>query len=266
MSLLIPSPSGTTRLFAHVGDPIAQVQAPRLMNQLFLETETDAVMVAVQVKPIDVVRVVEGLKHIENLGGILVTIPHKVAICAHADRVSTTVQLAGSANALRRESDGTWYAENFDGLGFVEGLRLQGHDPQGMQVVLAGAGGAGVAIAAALVQAGIQSLTVFDLAEGKAVELAGRLNAYRRGVANSGAMDMSQADLVINASPLGLAPSDALPFAVDELKSDAIVADIIMKPPETPLLRSAAQRGLRTHAGLHMLMPQIQMYKAFFGI
>jgi shikimate dehydrogenase len=267
MSLTIPSPTGTTRLFAHIGDPIAQVQAPMLMNRVFLDAAVDAVMVAVQAKPDAMGRVVEGLKCIGNLGGILVTIPHKFAICAHADRRSVTVALAGSANALRREADGTWFAENFDGLGFVEGLRVQGHQPRGMRVVLVGAGGAGVAIAAALVQAGIQNLMVIDAIKDKADDLASRLNAYRLGVATTACMSaLGDADLAINATPLGLRPEDPPPFAIDHLRRNTIVADIIMKPQETVLLKAAAQRGLRTHAGIHMLTPQVQMYRGFFGI
>lgn len=99
-SVLIPSPTGKTRLFVHLGDPIAQAQAPMLMNRLFLDNDVDAVMVALHVKPAQLDSVVEGLKGVENLGGILVTIPHKFAICGHADALGTTAQLAGSANAL----------------------------------------------------------------------------------------------------------------------------------------------------------------------
>ncbi|XAH25426.1 shikimate dehydrogenase [Xylophilus sp. GW821-FHT01B05] len=266
-ALLIPSPTGATRWFAHLGDPVAQVQAPMLMNRLFQSKGVDAVMIAVHTKPAQLAAVVDGLQRVENLAGILVTIPHKFAICAHAQKASTTVQLAGSANALRREPDGSWFAENFDGLGFVQGLRAQGHDPAGRRVALFGAGGAGVAIAAALAQAGITHLSLTDTRLPQANALAARLNAYRPGIATATAAPaLHGADLVINATPIGMRAEDPLPFAIDDLPAHAVVADIIMKPAETTLLKAAAQRGLAVHAGLHMLAPQIGMYGEFFGV
>jgi shikimate dehydrogenase len=269
---MIASPSGSTRLYAHIGDPILQVQAPMLMNPLFRDAGMDAVMVAMQVGAADLAQVVQGLKRIGNLDGILVTVPHKFSVCGHADRCSVTVELAGAANALRREADGTWLAENFDGLGFVAGLRAQGHEPRGMRVALAGAGGAGVAIAAALVEAGVSRLAVADAVMDKACGLADRLNAWRAGVAVAGNWSASasdpvrgEADLLVNATALGMGPDDALPFEVRGLQPCAIVADIVMKPQQTRLLQAAAQAGLRTHEGMHMLAPQLPMYLDFFG-
>lgn len=266
------SPSGSTRLYAHIGDPILQVQAPMRMNALFRDAGVDAAMVAMQVGAADLAQVVPGLQRIGNLGGILVTVPHKFAICDYADRCSVTVQLAGASNALRREADGRWFAENFDGLGFVAGLRAQGHEPRGMRVALAGAGGAGVAIAAALAAAGVACVTVSDAVMDRACRLADRLNAFRSAVAvaenwsaSSASRAGAQADLLINATALGMASGDALPFGVQGLQPHAIVADIVMKPRQTRLLQAAAEAGLRTHEGMHMLAPQLPMYLAFFG-
>lgn len=266
-AVYIPSPQGATCLFVQIGDPVIQVQAPRLMNKLFAERKIDAVMVAMHIPAPQVDRAIEGLKAVMNLAGIVVTVPHKFAICTHADALSQTARLAGSANALRREADGSWLAENFDGLGFVQGLRGQGHEPRGKRLLLVGAGGAGVAIAAALVQSNVERLTIMDTAEAKAVALTERLNAHRSGVAvaeRSPRMDTF--DIAINATPLGMHPDDPLPFAPEGLQDSAVVVDIIMKPAQTRLLEAAAALGKRTHAGIHMLTPQVDMYASFFGI
>jgi len=261
----LPSPSGTTRLFVHIGHPIAQVQAPRLMNRLLAERQVDAVMVAIDVPPDRLSATVAGLQNIANLDGILVTVPHKIAICGHAQSLSPAVTLAGAANALRRRPDGRWEADNFDGTGFVEGLRAAGHAVEGIDVVLVGAGGAGTAIAASLVLAGVARVVVRDVDTEAAQRLVDRLDRHRRGVAErwreGGA---EQADLWINATSMGMKPDDPLPLSVDAIKPGAVVADIVMKPAETQLLRQAAARGLATHAGLHMLQPQIAMYADFF--
>ncbi|KVQ34477.1 hypothetical protein WK03_38580 [Burkholderia cepacia] len=265
--ILIQSPTGTTRLFAHLGAPITQVQAPMLLNQLFRQVGADALMMAMHVRPHNLEALVDGLKRTENVGGILVTVPHKIAICALADRLGPHAALAGTANALRREKDGAWLAENFDGLGFVAGLHAQKHGPAGRRVVLFGAGGAGAAIASALVEEGVAALTVVDTNRLKAEELVAKLNQRKEASAiYADAPDLGDVDMAVNATPIGLAPDDPTPFSVDDLPDHAVVCDIIMKPAETRLLRAATERGLIVHPGIHMLTPQIQLYVAFFGI
>lgn len=145
--------SGTTRLYVVLGDPVAQVRAPGLLNDLFARTARDAVLVPVHVGPDGLAEVMRGLRRMRNLDGILVTVPHKIEVCRYADLLGPAAEVAGSANALRRNPDGTWLAENFDGAGFVHGLRVHGQDPAGATVALAGAGGAGRAVAAALLTA-----------------------------------------------------------------------------------------------------------------
>ncbi|MFI5477410.1 hypothetical protein ACIA6D_45690 [Streptomyces cacaoi] len=88
-------------------------------------------LVPVHVRRDDLVNVVRGLQCVGNLDGLFVTVPHKVAAAQLADRRSRTVEISGSANALRREPDGAWLAANFDGSGFVAGLVGAGHSPRG---------------------------------------------------------------------------------------------------------------------------------------
>ncbi|MEV0505786.1 shikimate dehydrogenase, partial [Streptomyces spectabilis] len=129
---------GTTRLYAVLGDPVAQVQAPALMNPLFARLGLDAVLVPVHARPPHLDAVVRGLRGIDNLDGMFVTVPHKAAVRRLADRCGPTADIVGSANVLRREADGAWLAENFDGSGFVTGLVAAGHRPKGAHVALVG--------------------------------------------------------------------------------------------------------------------------------
>lgn len=262
----VPCPTGATRLFAVIGDPVSQVMAPELMNPLFLERGCDAVLTAVEVKSENLAIVLDGLKQIANLDGILVTVPHKFAVCDHIDRASEAVRLAGSANALRRESDGSWSGDNFDGSGFVRGLQIAGHDPSGKVVSLVGAGGAGVSVAVALMTAGAKQLLVTDISAERAERLVDRLAGKWPGRISLAAMPHSDSDIVVNATPLGLAETDPLPFDPALLAPTTLVADIIMKPAETRLLRAAAGIGLATHRGIHMLTNQVELYRAFFRI
>lgn len=259
--------SGATRLYVVLGDPVTQVQSPALMNPLFARLGIDAVLVPVHARPAHLARIVDGLRCVGNLDGIFVTVPHKTAVVALADRCSRTVEITGSANALRREPDGSWYAENFDGSGFVTGLVREGHDPKGRRVALVGAGGAGSAIAAALLAAGADRLAVCDQDTAKLAALRTRLDTHWPGrTSTSDQPDLADADIAVNATPLGLAAGDPLPFRPDLLPKGGVVADIVMAPRETRLLREAAVIGHPVHYGIHMLDGQLDSYRAFFHL
>ncbi|MDH6222772.1 shikimate dehydrogenase family protein [Streptomyces pseudovenezuelae] len=258
---------GTTRLYVVIGDPVAQVQSPGLLNPLFAEQGIDAVLVPVEVHPDDLERVIHGLQRIGNLDGIFVTVPHKADAAQLADRHSRTVKIAGTANVMRRESDGSWLAENFDGSGFVAGLARAGHEIRGRRVALAGAGGAGSAIASALLTAGAERIAVTDPDQPKLDALVSRLAAYWPDRVHAVAeLPLHDSDLAVNATPLGLRSSDPLPFPPEALAPGAVVVDIIMKPHETPLLRQAASLGHHVHHGIHMLNGQVESYCKFFGL
>ncbi|GAA3537501.1 shikimate dehydrogenase [Amycolatopsis ultiminotia] len=259
--------SGTTRLYVVLGDPVAQVQSPALLNPIFAKLDLDAVLVPVHAKPECLEQVVAGLQCIGNLDGIFATVPHKAALAGLADRAGRMVEITGSANALRREADGSWYAENFDGTGFVAGLTEAGHDPKARRVALVGAGGAGSAIAAALLAAGADELSVCDPDTAKLNRLRSRLDAHWPGRTHTSAEPhLDGADIVVNATPLGLAPEDPLPFRPARVPAGGVVADIIMKPRETRLLREAAALGHPVHHGIHMLGGQLDSYRDFFGL
>jgi shikimate dehydrogenase len=176
------------------------------------------------------------------------------------------VDLIGTANVLRRDPDGRWSAANFDGVGFVDGLAGAGHAVEGLDVFLAGAGGAGSAIAVALLAAGAGSLAIQEVDDARATSLLARLAQHWPDRARrAGPADLATAGLVVNATPLGLRPDDRVPIDPTDLAAGSIVADIIMDPPQTQLLRLAAERGLAVHDGIHMLHSQIARYHAFFG-
>ncbi|GIM81051.1 shikimate dehydrogenase family protein [Salinispora arenicola] len=262
-----PAISGTTRVYALLGDPIAQVRAPGLLHPLLARRGIDAVFVPMQVAASDVAPVVRALRQVVNLHGVLVTVPHKAAALALADRVTARAGLAGSVNALRREPDGTWSADTFDGDGFVRGLVETGYDPRGLRVCVVGAGGAGSAIAVALLDAEVAEVRLVDTDAGRLDTLCQRLSAaYPGRVTAATEPHLADVDIAVNATPLGLRPDDPLPFPVTGLPAHAVVADIIMKPAETALLRAADERGLTAHPGEPMLNHQLDSYLAFFAL
>ncbi|MGW4346188.1 shikimate dehydrogenase family protein [Streptomyces sp. NPDC004690] len=256
--------TGTTRLYAVLGAPVTQVRAPALLNPLFARLGKDAVVVPVDVAPEGLDGAVRGLGAVRNLDGLLVTVPHKPACRALADRVTEAAGLSGSVNAMRRLPDGGWEGANFDGEGFVRALRAAGDDPRGATVCLAGAGGAGSAIAVALLTAGAR-VTVWDVDPGRAAALEARLAPHFPGRLAVSPRHVD-ADLAVNATPMGLRPDDPLPFDPARLRPGTRVADIIMKPRSTPLLRAAREAGLPHHYGEPMLAEQLSLYREFFRL
>ncbi|WP_028999725.1 shikimate dehydrogenase family protein [Azohydromonas australica] len=258
--------SGTTRVFMVLGDPVSQVQAPRLFNPLFERHGIDAVLVPAQVRREDAPGFCRAVLSAGNIDGLWLTIPHKPLVLPLLERWDRHAELAQAVNAVRRNADGSLEGALFDGRGFTGALRHFGFEPRGRRALLVGSGGAGAAIAAALLDEGLEVLALNDLGD-RAAQLAQLLarNAAGTRVVAAG-NDPAGFDLVINASPLGLRADDALPFDVARLEPHATVVDILMKPQGTPLLRACTARGIRAFPGFEMLVQQVPDYLDFFGL
>lgn len=256
----------TTRLFAILGDPIAQVGSPRVFNPLMAKAGADAVLLPMHVTPADLRDAFAGIKAIRNFDGLIFTIPHKMAAMDLVDDISKTGQLVGAINVARREKDGSWFGDMFDGRGCVRGLKDQGDDPQGKAVLLVGAGGGGSAVACGLAEAGAQRMTIFDVDRAKAERLVETVKRGYPGVpVTLGAPDPTGHDLVVNCTPLGMKPDDPLPLQADKLEAGTVLVDIVLKPDWTKLLETAKQRGCRTMNGIAMLRGQSMEIARFFG-
>lgn len=267
MRNMIDTPDGRTQVFVIIGDPVTQVQAPQLMNAVFAKAGSNSLMVPMQVSSDDAPALIRALKSAGNVGGFLATIPHKFELLSHANHIGAVAEAAGCANALRRNADGSWSTENFDGIGFVTGMKNVGHAIGGKTVAVYGAGGAGSSIAAALLDAGAEQVRISDVSQPRCEQLCARLERHWPGRAIAVAAGRHlEVDIVINATPMGLGEGDPLPFTLEGLNPNAVVAEIIMKPAETRLLREARARGFKTQAGFAMLAPQIDLYRQFFRI
>lgn len=256
--------TGNTRIYAIVADPIAQVRTPEVLNNFFAAHAHDGVLIPMHVATDQLAHVVDGLRGIKNLGGFIVTVPHKSAIVALCDELGPTAQATGAANAIRREADGRLVGDMFDGAGFVAGLQSQGHDPKGQRVLLLGSGGAAAAIAYALAKAGVAQLTIANRTLSKAQAIVERTAAHFPSLnLSAGGADPAGFDIIVNATSLGMRNDDALPMDTRLLRPGQLVAEIIMKPERTALLQAAEQQGCRIHLGRHMLDTQARLMAEF---
>ncbi|QCI64138.1 shikimate dehydrogenase family protein [Phreatobacter stygius] len=258
---------GATRLYAIIGDPIAQVKSPGVFNPRFAAAGLNTVKIPVHVRPERFEETVRGLMAIGNLDGMMVTVPYKARVIPLLDRVLPMAAKVGAVNAIRREPDGSWTGDMFDGRGLVRGLHERDIRLDGRRIMLIGAGGGGSAVAIAVADAGAAALTIFDVDPAKAEALAARAaKAYPACAVRAGAPAIDGHDMLINATPIGMAPGDGFPAPLDGLTADMLVVDIIMKPEVTPLLAHARSLGCVAFGGRVMLEGQAEEVARFFGI
>ncbi len=259
--------TGRTAVLGIIGDPVIQARSPQLMNALLAARGIDAVLVPLHVAPAGLAAVLAGLRAIQSLKGVVVTMPHKQTIIPLLDKVEPEAAQVGACNIVRRDPDGRLIGSMFDGEGFVAGLKQAGHDPRGRRVFMAGAGGAASGIAFALGKHGAAALTLHNRGIARAEDLAARVRAAWPGMAAAtGPADPSGHDIVINATSLGMQPGDALPLDMAGLKPGMVAAEIIMQPETTAFLAAAAQRGCTLHRGQARLAAQLDLMREFLKI
>ncbi|MBV1704043.1 MAG: shikimate dehydrogenase [Hyphomicrobiales bacterium] len=257
------APDGATRLFPIVGDPIAHVRSPAGMSRAFAAAGRNALCVPAHVAAADFEAAMAGFAAQANVDGLLITMPHKFAGFAHCATASARSRFLRAVNLMRREPDGTWHGDMLDGLGFVAAAGARGGEPRGERALLVGAGGAGSAIALALIEAGVSSLAIHDVDAGRRDALVGALAARGGPPVTAGSADPSGFGFVANATSAGMAPGDPLPLDVSRLALGAFVACVETSSDASPLVLAARARGHRASTGADMFVAIRDMMVAF---
>ena len=259
--------TGKADVFAMLAHPIGHTKSPGAFNALFEDRGLDSVMVPVTCTPDRLEDLWAGLDAMQNLRGIIVSIPYKGKLLEKAVKAHPRAARVGAANVLRRLPEGGWEADNFDGYGFVMAMKNKGHAMQGKRALLVGAGGGGSSIAHCLAEEGVAELTISDVDAGRAETLAASVRrefptcTVKTGPANPAGMDIA-----VNATPIGMKPDDPLPMAIDNARPGMVIFDIIMEPSETRLLQEARARGCHAEAGRPMMDCQMQAWVDFLDV
>jgi shikimate dehydrogenase len=253
---------GQTAVLCIIGDPVVQVKAPLPLTRLMQARGINAVLVPLHVQAAQVATLLETLLCVGNIAGLIVTVPHKQLVARLPIDITRAAREAQAVNVIRK-IDSAWQGDLLDGAGFLAGLSRKGFDVEGRSVGIAGAGGAGNAIAFALAAAGAADIGVHDLDGSKRSDLVVRLRALGY---TAGAWDgASPRDLVINATPVGMRAEDPLPIALSAIRAGNTVADVIMEPQTSQLLTLAEQQGARIVRGRSMMEEQLESMVDFFG-
>ena len=244
--------SGATRVHFIVGDPIAQVKSPAGVTQDFVARGHNAMVMPAHVTPAALAQWLAGVSLAQNVDGIIITVPHKFASFDLCATTSERAAFLKAVNTLRRNADGSWHGDMFDGLAFVAALRHKGCQPEGKKALLVGAGGAGSAIAHALVKAGVSHLAIHDDDAKRRTTLVDRLGGLKKCPVSHGSADPTGFDVVVNATPMGMQEADPYPLQIEKLTRGMFVGCVITAPAVTPLIAAARARGCGTSTGTDM--------------
>lgn len=204
-----------------------------------------------------------------NFTGLNITFPCKQSILPLLDELSPEARGIGAVNTVVLK-DGKRVGHNTDCLGFAEGFRRGLPGVARRRVVQMGAGGAGAAVAHALLSEGVEHLTIFDVENQRAQSLADNLNQhFGAGRARAGTdlpSTLASADGLVNTTPMGMAKLPGMPVPLELLRADLWVAEIVYFPLETELLRNARALGCRTLDGGTMAVFQaVKAFELFSG-
>lgn len=273
-SVQLPAISGTTQLLAVLGDPVRHSLSPAMHNAALQTLGLNWVYLALPVAPEKLAVLVESLEAI-GCRGLNVTIPHKQTVAALCRELSPLAQRVGAVNTLMPLAGGGWHGTNTDVEGFLAPLRDGAWG--GKEALVLGCGGSSRAVVAALVELGLERITVaarrresLDAFTADCRAWAPQLRTLEwSGDATAATSPLlpvlAHAALVVNTTPVGMASAsdpaaaEQCPLSAAELEAldpAASVYDLIYIPRPTRLLQAAANRGCRTYDGLEMLVQQ----------
>lgn len=260
-----------------IGHPVGHSISPALFGAAFAAAGIDATYEAWDTPEGTLEGRVNSLRSGDYLGAS-VTIPHKIDIVALLDETAETATKAAAVNTVVHQ-DGKLIGHNTDVAGFARSLREDaGFDAKGKHTMLLGAGGAARAVALALIEAGAS--VVFLMGRNpKSVE---RTSLALKPLTPSGTTitwaywndgsflrSMSEADLIVNCTPIGMEGSEKAgvsPVDVKLIQPHTTIFDLVYNPVETPFVRDARSRGAKAHSGMGMLVYQAaESFKLWTG-
>ena len=229
-------------------------------NAAFVEDDIDFVYVCLDVDPDDLPAAVRGLRALK-FRGFNVTMPHKRAMVALVDELDDGARISGAVNTVVIEASGM-RGYNTDGGGMVMACEEAGIELSGKNVLLLGSGGAAAAIAVAFCEAGIGELHIVGRNVEHAASLRDKLSLTGMKKPSAHPLEALRqeapgADVVVNATPLGMKERDHLPLPPECVRRGRAICDAVYLPGrETPLVRLARERGVPVVAGGRMLLYQ----------
>jgi shikimate dehydrogenase len=253
------------------GDPVAHSLSPQMQNAALKQCEIGMQYARFHIRANELRSALRFLRELDFIG-VNLTVPHKIAAFDQIDEADEHASRTGAANTIRVR-DGKLIGSNTDGEGFGRAIRTQfSVDVRDLRVMVIGAGGGtGRAIAWQCALENCERLVLVNRTLEKAMALADRLRPFFAGPRVLGPVarleatpwreaalraQLADVDLVVNATPLGMNPSDTTPIPARLLAPHHMVFDAVYGSSKTSLLRAADEAGARGANGLSMLLHQ----------
>jgi len=253
------------------GDPVAHSLSPEMQNAALRGGEINAQYARFHIRSNELRSALRFLRNLD-LVGVNLTVPHKIAGFGQIDEADESASRVGAVNTIR-VVDKRLVGSNTDGEGFLRAVRSEfSVDLRDLRVLIIGAGGGtGRAIAWQCALENCERLVLVNRTLEKANALAERLRslfmearvlgpaarleavAWEESVVR---MQLADIDLIVNATPLGMNPSDPAPIPGRLIAPHHMVFDCVYGPSKTALLRAAEQAGARSADGISMLLHQ----------
>lgn len=246
-----------TKTFAVIGDPIDHSLSPTIHNAAFRELDLDCTYIAYRIRKDELEEGIESLKKI-NIAGFNVTIPHKIEMMKHLDKVDQGCSIIGATNTVSYEN-GLLKGYNTDMDGFLAPIKKKDIKIIDSSVLLLGAGGAARAIVAAFAKEKAKKIVIANRTIQKANELAEF--AKKIGIAATAIKLEDAANLIpdhkfiVNSTSIGL-NNEASPINTDSISEKSIVYDIVYMPINTDLIKQSKKKGATVIYGYEMLLGQ----------
>lgn len=249
------------KIYGVLGYPAKHSLSPLMHNAAFKSLGIKAEYKIFEVAPEKLDDFFDALSQ-KNISGLNVTVPYKEMVLKYLDQQSPEVRFTGACNTIEAKKKNYLKGWNTDGIGFYRHLSKDlKFNITGKSVVILGAGGAAKAVINQLAKKKAKSIAIYDIDKNKSRKLSAKVNREfpSCNAVSVNALDelaIKDADLLINATPVGMQKDDPCLVNPDVLHARLLVYDLIYNPSETKLLRLARSKGAMTANGLGMLFYQ----------
>jgi shikimate dehydrogenase len=278
MEKMVERLSGETLLISLIATPIRHSMSPTMHNAAFVKSGLDYAYVAFEVGDEELEDAVQGIRAL-GIRGSNVSMPNKQTILPHLDEISPAAEMVGAVNTVvNKDGKGHLVGHITDGTGCMEALRQEGVEVKDKIITLAGAGGAGTAIAIQAALDGVKELRIFNINDKhfengketvKKVNNNTECKATLTDLVDQDAFKQSlaESDIYIDATSVGMKPLEnhKLIDDPDAIREDLVIYDVVYNPDETELLKFARENGVKkTYNGLGMMLYQgAEAFKLF---
>ncbi|MFX1294825.1 MAG: shikimate dehydrogenase [Promethearchaeota archaeon] len=253
--------NGKTQLIILIGNPVEHSMSPKMHNAAFQKVGLNYAYIALRVDNDKVKEAIEGIRSL-NIRGANVTVPHKINAMQYLDEIDPVAENIGAINTILNK-DGHLYGTNTDGIGAIRSLNEENIKLKNKKIVMIGAGGVARPISYNFAP-DAKEFVLFDIVESAVQiltqDLVQKIGGTIKGFKSDSALiakEIQDADIFINATPIGMHPNiNESVIPKNLLREDLVVFDVVYNPLETKLLMDAKDIGAKAISGVMMLVYQ----------